>query len=361
MSIKKDKYYLKLANNLAQNSYGYTGPNPSVGAVLVKDDEVISFGSTHSSGRPHAEVNALKNLNKKQKKNSTIYISLEPCTHFGKSPPCVNLIIKSQIDKVVYSLNDIDERTADKSYKILKSKKIKVKKNLYKNLEKSIYKNYFLAKRKKKPYVYGKLAISKDFFSKSKKKFYITNEQSLRTVHMIRSKVNCILTTSKTINADNPRLNCRTYGLENFSPKIAIIDKNLKINTKSFLIKNAKKNKTFLFYNKKNMNKIDFLKSKNVVVIFTPILDNNLDFNFILKYLFENEILSILVEGGKTITESLIKKDFLNEFYLFISNKCLKKNGTLQMKNIKKYLSRKFNNIKFNETFLDKDNLLHYY
>ena len=88
MSIKKDKYFINLANNLAKNSNGYTGPNPSVGAIVVKNNKIISFGTTGISGRPHAEFNALKKLSNKEKKNSTIYISLEPCAHKGKSPPC---------------------------------------------------------------------------------------------------------------------------------------------------------------------------------------------------------------------------------------------------------------------------------
>ena len=133
MSIKKDKYYIKLANNLAINLNGYSGPNPSVGSVIVKNDKILSFGNTGFSGRPHSEVNALNKLSKREKKNSTIYISLEPCSHYGRTPPCVNKIIKSNIKRVVYSSNDIDPRTFGKAYIILKSKNIKVKKNLLKN------------------------------------------------------------------------------------------------------------------------------------------------------------------------------------------------------------------------------------
>ena len=105
MSIKKDKYYISLANNLAKNSCGYTGPNPSVGAIVVKKDEVISFGTTSFSGRPHAEINALRSLSEDVKKNSTIYISLEPCSHYGKTPPCVNEIISSKLKLEVQSSN----------------------------------------------------------------------------------------------------------------------------------------------------------------------------------------------------------------------------------------------------------------
>ena len=136
MSIKKDKYFIALANTLARNSLGYTGPNPSVGAVVVKKDNVISFGTTSNTGRPHAEVNALNSLSKNDKKNSTIYISLEPCAHKGKTDPCVSKIIFSKLKRVVYSINDADLRTSGKSYKILNSKKIKVKKIFYKTHQK---------------------------------------------------------------------------------------------------------------------------------------------------------------------------------------------------------------------------------
>ncbi len=117
----------------------------------------------------------------------------------------------------------------------------------------------------------------------------------------------------------------------------------------------------FLFFNKFNKNKFKYLKSKNVRLIYTPLFNNNLDFNFILKQLYKYEISSILVEGGKLLTFSLLNNGFFNEFYLFVSSQSLKKRGILKFKNIKSYLSKKFKNIKFNETFLDKDNLIHYY
>ena len=361
MSIKKDKYFINLANTIAKNSAWFTRYNPSVGAVIVKNDDVISYASTSIRGRPHAEINALKILSKKEKKNSTIYISLEPCAHYGKTPPCVNKIISSNIKKVVYSINDVDLRTSGKSYNILKSNNIHVKKNFYPSLTKKLYKEYFYSRKKNKPYVYGKLAISKDFYLKDKKNFYITNKYSLKTTHILRSRNSCIITTAKTINDDNPKLNCRIVGLKKYSPNVAIIDKNLKINKNSFLIKNAKKNKTFLFYNFKDKNKIKFLKSKKIKLIYTPILKKKLDIDFVLKKLFQFDISSILVEGGKSLIQSMLINNYFNEFYLFISSKYLKKKGTLKIKKIRSFLSSKFKNFKSNETFLYKDNLIHYH
>ena len=237
---------MKLALMQAKRMIGNTSDNPSVGCVIAKNNNLISSGVTSFCGRPHAEYQAIKS-HKKSIKDSNLYVTLEPCSHYGKTPPCVNKIIKSNIKRVVYSINDIDNRTSGKAYKILKSKNIKVKKNLLKKNSNKIYKNYFYSRKKKMPYVYGKLAISKDSFTKNRKKIYITNENSRKVTHVLRSKVNCILTTYKTVNADNPKLNCRINGLNNFSPYVAILDKNLSIKTKSFLVLNAKKNKINLY------------------------------------------------------------------------------------------------------------------
>ena len=361
MSIKKDKYYINLANNLAISSNGYTGPNPSVGSIIVKDDKIVSFGRTGYNGRPHAEVNALKKISKKKVKNSTIYISLEPCTHYGKTSPCVNKIIKSKIKRVVYSINDADPRTSGKAFKILKSQSIKVTKDLLKFSSKNIYKNYFYSKKNKIPYIFGKLAISNDFFIKDKENFYITNNHCRNVTHLLRSKVNCILTSSSTINIDNPKLDCRIDGLKNFSPYVAILDKNLKVKKKSLLILNAKNIKTYLFYNKINRNKIKYLKSMKIKLIYSPLKKEQLDFNFILKKLYKLDISSVLIEGGRLLTYSLLNNNVFNEFYLFISSQKLKNKGLFKVSNIKTKLSKKFKNIKYNETFLDKDNLIHYY
>ena len=148
MSIKRDKYYIKLANNLALNLNGYSGPNPSVGTVIVKNDKILSFGSTGFSGRPHSEVNALNKLSKSEKKNSTIYISLEPCSHYGNTPPCTEIIIKKKIKKVIFSVFDIDIRSKKKSIYKLRNKNILVKNGTNSKYGKRFYESYYLNKKK---------------------------------------------------------------------------------------------------------------------------------------------------------------------------------------------------------------------
>ena len=138
MSTKKDKFsskdynFMRLALNLARAQKGLTGVNPSVGCVIVKKDEIISVGQTGYNGRPHAEHNAIKNSFQKLD-GSKMYITLEPCNHYGKTPPCTKNIINSGIKEVYYSINDIDEKVKGKSFKILTKKNIKVKKLIFLN------------------------------------------------------------------------------------------------------------------------------------------------------------------------------------------------------------------------------------
>ena len=179
MSLKKnkfnykDKHFMKLALSLAFDRVGLTGENPSVGCVIVKNNEVISTGQTSINGRPHAEYNAIKSC-KKKLRGSKMYVSLEPCTHLGKTPPCSNIIIKSKIKEVIFPIEDVDNRTKSKSFKIFKEKKIKVKCGLLRKYAEKIYESYICNKKKKLPFVTGKLAISKDnyIYSKKKKKYY---------------------------------------------------------------------------------------------------------------------------------------------------------------------------------------------
>ena len=257
----KDRYFMNLALNLAKERVGLTGTNPSVGCVITKDDRIINIGQTGINGRPHAEFHAIMS-SKKKLKGSTLYSSLEPCTHYGKTPPCTNLIIKAKIKKVIFSILDADKRTYSKSFKVLKSKKIIVKSGLLKKNGNNIYKDYIYCKLKKMPFVTGKIAVSKDNFIYSKKKLRITNGHSDEITHLLRYQNDSILISSKTLNSDNPKLNCRIKGLQKFSPKRIILDRMLSISFNSNIILTNKKNNTIIFYNKGNKKKNYEIKKK---------------------------------------------------------------------------------------------------
>ena len=159
------KFFSDLAFNLAENHLGQTNQNPSVGCLIVKDNAVISSGVTSLKGRPHAEFNA---LNKKINfKGADMYVTLEPCSHYGVTPPCTNIIKKKKINNVFYAYNDPDKRSNNKAKEILKKKNIFLKKISSAN---NFYKSYFLNKKKDLPLIDAKLAISKDFYTINKKK-----------------------------------------------------------------------------------------------------------------------------------------------------------------------------------------------
>ncbi len=366
MSLKKDKFnskdkfYMNLALNLAINRVGLTGTNPSVGCVIVKHNNIISLGQTSLNGRPHAEYNAVKN-SKENLKGSTMYVSLEPCSHYGKTPPCTKLIIKNRIKKLYYAVNDVDKRSHNRCSKILSKKKIIVKKFLLVKKAKNLYKSYFFSKTKNLPYVVGKIACSKDNYIYTKSRI-ITNKHSRSFSHLLRYKNQAILTSSKTLNIDNSKLNCRLEGLESFSPIRFILDKNLILKKKSYLVKSAKSLKTYIFYNKKNNKKKNFLIKSGIKLIHSQLNKNNqFDLKNILKKISNIGINSLLVEGGAKLTDSFLKDKLFNEFYLFKSPVKLGKKGSIQISKIINKLPHNFDYKKKIKTFLDKDKVIYYY
>jgi len=356
----KDRYFMRLAIKLAENRTGFTGSNPSVGCVVVKNNQVVSFGATNVNGRPHAETIALKN-NKRNNKGATVYITLEPCSHYGKTPPCTKELIKSKVKKVIYSVEDNDSRSFNKSKKILTSNKIVTKSGLLRNEVNKLYKKYNFIKKNNFPYITGKLASSSNLLIERGNK-YITNEHSRMVSHVIRSKNQGLLTSYKTINTDNPKLNCRIKGLEKFSPTIVVIDKDLQIKLNSNIVKNSNKNKVVIFHNSNNLLKIKKIKTKGVKLIYFKTENDNY---FNLKKLFERiyqlGIHSILVECGKLLTKKMLFKSLFNEFYFFRSNKMLNLRQKINVLDIKRNLDKKFKNKDFVNTYLDKDTLIHYY
>ena len=346
---------MSLALDLAKARHGLTGENPSVGCVIVKNDQIISIGQTGLNGRPHAEYNAIKN-SYENLKGSKMYVTLEPCNHHGQTPPCTDEIIKKGINEIFYSIEDIDKRVKGKSYKILKSKNIKVTKGLLKKSIKKFYVPYFFNKIKKIPYVTGKIAVSKNklIYSKNNKK--ITDIHSDNLTHFLRYKNDSLLTTYKTLNKDNPKLNCRIKNLDKFSPKRIILDKNLNTKTNSYIFKTAKKVDTIIFYSYAKTSKVMLFKKNGFNLIKSKLASRGyFDLKLILKKLYHLGCRNLLVEGGNDLTGSFLKKKLFNQFYLFKSKKNLPK--SLDYKDFKyfKNLSKNYKKKLTINTILGKD------
>ena len=335
---------MELALSLARARVGLTGDNPSVGCVIVKNDKIISIGQTGFNGRPHAEINAI-NHSFESLVGSKMYVTLEPCNHYGQTPPCTKSIIMSGIDKVYYSITDIDKRVKKKTYKILTKKKILVKKGLLSNKAKDLYDSYIINRNIKLPYVTAKIALSNNNLIYSKGTKRITDNVSDKLSHYLRFKNDAIMISSKTLNTDNPKLNCRLLGCENFSPIRVILDKNLETKSSTYIYKTSNKKNTFIFHNSSNSSKIKLFKSKGINLIKLKLINNtHFDIKMILKKLFNMGVRNLLVEGGDKITKNLLKNRLINRFYLFKSPK----NLSLMRENIPftsfSILNKKYNN-----------------
>ncbi len=333
------KFFSNLALNIAENHLGKTSTNPSVGCVIVKDNSVISSGITSINGRPHAEYNA---LNKKGNFNgSNMYVTLEPCAHFGVTPPCTNIIKKKKIKNVFYSFDDPDSKTNGKAKKVLLKENIRLKR--IKSSRSFFYNSYFLNKNKKLPLLDAKIAFSRDYYTINEKSKRITNNRSREVSHLIRSRYDSILSTSKTINKDNALLNCRINGFNNYKPDLLIIDRRLNLKTNLKFLKIAKKRKTYIFTSSKNKKKINFFKNKKCKVIQVNQLENKQDFIRFLNIIFSLGKRRILVEAGLTFLSKLLKLKLINTLFVFKSNKKLKRNGYNNI-NLKYFKKCKFIN-----------------
>ena len=353
-SQNKDSLFLKLAFHQAEINLGSTSSNPSVGCVIVKNNSVISSGRTSFNGRPHAEANALKkkvNIN-----DSEIYITLEPCSHYGNTAPCVKHIIRKKLHKVIFAINDIDKRSKNLAYKKLKKEKINVKRFILKDYAENFYKSYFLQESNKTPYVDAKLAVSRNYLSIHKKKKWITNSSSRKVGNFLRSRYDCILSTSETINSDNSLLDCRIEGLEQKSPAVIIVDRLFKIKKNLKIFKNSNR-EIFIFTQTNNLLKEKYFKKNGVNVIKLQKSDTPknevYDVYFLLKQMGFNRI---LIESGiKYITE-ILKYNLIRNFYLFKTSFDIK-NGRKNNKkpiSIRKLKITNKNKVKIN---LDGDNL----
>ena len=344
-------FFSNLAFNIAESNVGKTNKNPSVGCVIVKNNSVISSGVTSINGRPHAEYNALsKNLNFK---DAYMFVTLEPCTHYGITPPCTNLIKKKRVKKVYYCFEDPDIRTYKKAKIVLNNRIKKIKKIDDRN--KDFYKSYFFNKKYKLPFIDAKIAISKDFSTISKKNKWITNSRSRKVSHLIRSKYDCIISTSASINKDNSLLNCRIKGLNNFKPDLVIIDRKLRLKKNLALYSLTKKRKTYLLTTSNNSKQTSFLKKRNIKIIKLNSLFTKDDFFNLFRKLFQLGKRRILIESGLIFLNQLLKMNFINNLYIFKSNTKLRSNG---FNNSKKNLIKNLKILKQVNVNLNNDKLL---
>ena len=320
------KIYMELATRMAERASGLTAPNPPVGVIIVKDGRILSRGWTQLGGSPHAEVHAISQVKDKSLLNgSTLYSTLEPCSHSGKNPACIDSIIKYKFKDVVLSQKDRNPLVNGKGIKKLRSKGIKVTQINFRNNIDKFNNIFFNSIKNNKPYVSIKIASTADgkIATKTKDSKWITGKYSRMIGHHLRAKNDCVLVGRGTVEKDDPLLNCRLSGLDNASPDIFILDTslNLSLNNKIFKLKNRK---IFIFHNCSNFNK---KKYKNIKLIRLDENAGNLDIKKAIKLISKNGYHRILVEGGSQISTSLLKNDLIDKIFWFRASKVIGNEG----------------------------------
>ena len=316
--MKIHEIYIKRCIELAKNGLGTTYPNPLVGSVIVHEGKIIGEGWHQKSGEAHAEVHAINSVKDKSLlAKSTIYVSLEPCSHFGKTPPCCDLIIKHKIPNVVIGTVDPNEKVAGNGIKRLQENGANVTVGVLENECNELNKRFFTFHNKKRPYIILKWAESADGFiaplhREKKEPVWLSNEFSRQLVHKWRSEEQAILVGTKTVLDDNPKLDVRDWNGKN--PVRIIIDKIGKIDS-SFYVKD-KKTKTIFITEQENI-----LSDENC--IYENVIFENQLAEKICSVLHKNNIQSVIVEGGKMTLETFIKANLWDEARVFKSQTSL--------------------------------------
>jgi len=321
MWAEQDYYYARIALRIAEIAQGKTSPNPLVGAVLVKNNKLISSGYHPRAGEPHAEVFAIKNA-KENIANSKLYLTLEPCCFYGKTPPCTDLIIKSKINEVIIATYDPNPQVNKKGIKILQNAGIKVKSGLLEQEAQDLNKEFFTYHKKKRPYIRIKFAMTLDskIASSDKKSKWISSETMRNFTHRLRALSDGVLVGINTILSDDPSLNIRIKDKENKIFHRIILDSFLKIPPSAQLFKDN--NPVLIFTSRFDKSKKAKLPSY-CEVMEVSLKDNKLNLEEIMQALYEKKILSILVEGGAETIGNFFEHQLSDEMIAVITPKIL--------------------------------------
>lgn len=317
-----DEKYMDLALELAEKGRGYVNPNPMVGAVVVKDGEIVGKGWHKFYGGPHAEVYALDEAGEKAE-GATIYVTLEPCSHFGKTPPCAEKIKKMKIKKCVIACLDPNPIVAGRGKKILEEAGIEVVVGVREKEAKELNKVFMKYITEKNPYLFLKCAITLDgkIATNERDSKWITNEKSREKVQFLRHEYMGIMVGINTLINDNPRLTAR---IENgVNPFRIVVDPHLRTPLESNFVNMADDNKSIIVTSKENEknDKIKELENKNVKIIYMEGYDFSV--HEILKKIGELKIDSVLLEGGSYLISKAFKENRIDGGEIFIAPKIL--------------------------------------
>ena len=315
-----DEEYMLRAVRLARNGIGFVNPNPLVGAVIVKNGNIIGEGWHEQYGQPHAERNALKNCTESPE-GAEIYVTLEPCCHHGKQPPCTEAIIQAGIRKVYIGSDDPNPLVAGKGAELLRQAGIEVQTGVCQAECDKLNKIFFHYITTKAPYCMMKIAMTADGKTATRTGLsrWITNEASRRHVHETRKQFSGIMCGIGTVIADNPSLTCRIENPSN--PTRIICDTHLRIPVECNIVRTADQVPTIVATSSQDEAKLEKLRNHGVQILKIKAHEGNINLKLLMKKLGEQGIDSVLLEGGACLHESALRAGIVQHVQIYIAPK----------------------------------------
>ncbi len=315
-----DEIYMRRAIELAGKGVGFVNPNPMVGAVIVKEGRIIGEGLHERYGELHAERNAIASLTESAE-GATVYVTLEPCCHYGKTPPCTEAIINSGISRVVIGSRDPNPLVSGKGAGILREHGITVESDFLRDECDALNPVFFKYISTGMPYVVLKYAMTADgkIATTAGESKWITGEEARRDVAELRHRYMGIMAGIGTVLADNPMLTARGEGLK--SPVRIICDSSLRIPPESDICRTANRYRTIVAYGTENAEKKEILENMGIETVFLPDECGKVDMKKLMRFLGQNKIDSVLVEGGGEINDAILRNDLIDRAEVYIAPK----------------------------------------
>jgi diaminohydroxyphosphoribosylaminopyrimidine deaminase/5-amino-6-(5-phosphoribosylamino)uracil reductase len=310
---------------LGARGRGLTSPNPMVGAVLVKNDDIIGEGFHEGAGKPHAEIAALRSATKNPR-GATLYINLEPCCHFGRTPPCTDELIRARIARVVAAMQDPNELVSGKGFAQLRRAGIAVDVGLLRADAERLNEVFAHFHRTGRPFIILKWAMTLDgrTATSSGESRWITGAKSRRYAHELRSQVDGVLVGIGTVLQDDPRLTVRLAHYRGRQPARIILDSELRIPFGAQCVKDCRKQETIIATtHAAPKQKIEALRSRGCTIVLCRKTRNGLSLSDVMRELAKLTIQSVLVEGGRTVAGSFLRTGLVNKIVAFVSPRVL--------------------------------------
>lgn len=309
----------------ARKGLGRTSPNPAVGAVIVRDGEVIARGYHHRAGLPHAEVEALGKLGGKAQ-GDTLHVTLEPCSHLGRTPPCTEAILKSGIGKVVVGMRDPNPEVPGDGCEFLRKNGVEVKTGIMEAECRRLNEGYLKFVAHKRPFVIVKSALTIDGWAATSTgdSRWITNERSRQFVHGLRNRVDALMVGVGTVLADDPYLTARPKGGQGRDPLRIVIDTNLRIPPNAKVLNHESTAQTLIAVGAhiapEGLNRF---QKEGVSILACPTKADRIDLGALMDILGERSVMTLLVEGGASVIGSMLRERLIDKFYIFRAPKIL--------------------------------------